>query len=89
MANKKGIRVKNEIIRLKNLGHGKKTVARILGVSKNTIRRYWGKEELVLGSPKNFTPNWAKELDWKFLERAISDGQSLSDFYIENLFGKA
>jgi len=40
-ATRKGPRMIQEIQRLKSLGLGKKTVARALGISRNTVKQYW------------------------------------------------
>ena len=86
MANKKGIRMQLEIKRLKELGHGKKTIARILKVSVNTVRRYWenGLEE---NKKESYSAPWSEKVDWKLLDEAVSRGQSLFDWH-ENLSGR-
>lgn len=40
-ATRKGPRMIQEIQRLKSLGLGRKTVARALGISRNTVKQYW------------------------------------------------
>lgn len=41
---RKGVRMVQEIQRLKKLGLGKKAVARALRISRNTLKRYWDGE---------------------------------------------
>ena len=36
-----GMAIQDEIKRLKELGHNKKKVATILGVNRETVRKYW------------------------------------------------
>ena len=81
MARRKGLRMKNEIERLRELGHGKKTISRILKVSRNTVRRYLSEEvkpELPL--PLYVAP-WAAQVEWKQVEEAVALGQALADYW--------
>ncbi|MBI4224433.1 MAG: IS21 family transposase [Deltaproteobacteria bacterium] len=85
MARRKGLRMRKEIERLRALGHGKKTVARILRVSRNTVRQYWDNEvpaELVMAP---YVAPWADQVNWKAVEEAVAGGQSLADYWEEFL----
>ena len=82
MAKRKGLRMRREIERLRALGHGKKTISRILKVSRNTVRRYWVKSEPKQESvPLFYVAPWAEQVSWKAVEEAISLGHSLSDYW--------
>lgn len=82
MARQKGLRMRNEIERLRALGHGKKTISRILKVSRNTVRRYWEEDPNQAQSPPPFyVAPWADHVEWKGVEEAISRGQSLCDYW--------
>ena len=59
MARRKGLRMKQEIERLRGMGHGKKTISRILKVSRNTVRRYWEEEKPEMAPPFYVAP-WAE-----------------------------
>jgi len=83
MARRKGLRMKKEIERLRQLGHGKKTVSRILKVSRNTVRRYWEEETKAEAPPPIYAAPWAEAVEWKVVSEAISRGQSLSDYWEE------
>ena len=74
--------MRQEIERLRGLGHGKKTISRILKVSRNTVRRYWSEQAKRAESPPPFyVAPWSDGVDWKVVEEAISRGQSLSDYW--------
>lgn len=82
MARRKGIRMKQEIERLRGMGHGKKTISRILKVSRNTVRRYWDEStKQQEGPPPFYIAPWADAVEWKLVDEAISRGQSLSDYW--------
>ncbi len=60
--------IQEEILRLKGLGHSKKKVAELIGINRETVRKYW------LGPPEHIiekVPLWAKKLDWKYLKEEI------------------
>jgi transposase len=74
--------MKQEIERLRGLGHGKKTIARILKVSRNTVRRYWEEAaKAAEGPPVFYVAPWAESVDWKLVEDAVSIGQALADYW--------
>jgi hypothetical protein len=92
VARRKGPRMQKEIERLRALGHGKRTVSRILGISRNTVRRYWPEgaaaEERV-GPPPAYRAPWSEIVDWRAVEEAVSLGQALSDWWEERQAGDA
>ena len=90
---RKGPRMIQEIQRLKALGLGKKTVARSLGISKNTVRQYWVLGEAQpAGSPSPADPTaaivavakpkyeapWAGRVDWPAVKQAVDSGEALA-----------
>ena len=79
MARRKGLGMKREIERLRAQGHGKRTVSRILKVSRNTVRRYWEEEMKVGPPPAVYVAPWANQVEWKLVAEGISRGQSLAD----------
>ena len=82
MARRKGSRMKLEIERLRGLGHGKKTISRILKISRNTVRRYWDEEvKKQENASALYVAPWADALDWKIIEEAVSRGQTLLDYW--------
>ncbi|NQW45265.1 MAG: IS21 family transposase [Deltaproteobacteria bacterium] len=82
MARRKGLRMKLEIERLRGLGHGKKTISRILKISRNTVRRYWDEEvKKQENASVLYVAPWADALDWKIIEEAVSRGQTLLDYW--------
>lgn len=78
--------MQKEIERLRKLGHGKKTISRVLGISRNTVRRYWPDEKAdaapVQLAAKYHAP-WSEAFDWRSVEEATSRGQALADYWSE------
>src|SRR5208282_6414901 len=90
---RKGPRMIQEIQRLKALGLGRKTVARALGISKNTVKQYWELGEpqpptapgpadpkaAVLAAAKlKYEAPWAKSVDWEAVKQAVDAGEALA-----------
>jgi transposase len=68
MARKKIPKAKQEEIdRLKNLGHSKSEVARLLNTTRETGIRYWD-ESVPLESTN---PAWVNELDWEYIRKEL------------------
>jgi transposase len=64
MARKKlSMTVWQEIQRLKNLGHNKSEVARLLNLNRETVIKYWNENS----SAENNSPAWVTKLDWKYI----------------------
>jgi len=60
--------IQDEIKRLKNLGHSKSKVAELLGINRETVRKYWNQ------APKDAVveaPLWVQLLDWDYVSREI------------------
>ena len=58
--------IQQEILRLKELGHSQRKIAKILGISRNTVIRYFNGPPEV---PDPLIPLWAKELDWEQIHK--------------------
>ena len=82
-ATRKGPRMIREIQRLKSLGLGKQTVARALGISRNTVKQYWepagaaarGEPGEAAARPRYEAP-WAKSVDWEALKQSVDAGEA-------------
>lgn len=69
-----------EVLRLKNLGHSKSKVAYLLGIDRETVRRYWyGPPPEPSPSP----PKWIQEIDWNYLQEEIKKNISKKILYEE------
>jgi len=77
-----------EIQRLKSMGLGKR-VSRTLGISRNTLRKYWdpGVEEEGPREPITYQAPWSKRVNWKEVEKAVGRKQSLAHYWEELLEG--
>ena len=72
MANKRiSTMIQQEVHRLKELGHSQRQCSKILGVSRNSIRKYWDAppDDLV-----NSYPPWAQALDWGGIKDEVELG---------------
>lgn len=91
---RKGQRMLGEIQRLKAMGFGKKAVARTLGISRNTLKKYWeSPEERTAmdntgGSPAVYRAAWSDNVDWKVVGEAVGRGQALSHYWERFLEGR-
>jgi len=60
--------IQDEILRLKKLGHSQRRAAKLLGVDRATVSRYWH------GKVDDFTPKappWALEIDWNYVRNEL------------------
>ena len=84
---RKGQRMLGEIQRLKAMGWRKKAVARTLGISRNTLKKYWEPSEAGIppestgGPPEPYRAPWSDAVDWKAVDEAIKRGQALSHYW--------
>jgi transposase len=88
MANRrKGLKMINEIMRLKEKGLGKEKIAKALGISKNTVKKYLrqGREENSQKIKTESSRSWSKYIDWPEVESAVNRGVALSVWWEENL----
>jgi transposase len=68
MANKKLTMTKQkEIQRLKNLGHNKTEVSRLLNINRETVIKYW--DEIHPLIPQ--APSWVEQLDWDYIQKEL------------------
>lgn len=83
-----------EIQRMKAMGLGKKTVARALSISKNTVKLYWDipidsdgddsnsdrKKPLKITqlNPAAYEAPWSKQVDWVAVKKSVDSGEALS-----------
>jgi hypothetical protein len=77
-----------EIQRLKSMGFGKKAVARMLAVSRNTIKKYWEAETVVVGeagpeaaSVVFYQAPWSDRIVWDDVRKAVDRGQALAHYW--------
>jgi len=63
-----GMLIQGEIKRLKELGHSKNKVSKILGINRETVRKYWHDPPDEL--PQDI-PLWVKDLDWGYINKEI------------------
>jgi len=59
----------NEIQRLKNLGHNKSEVARLLNLTRETVIKYWDEA----AASELSAPHWAEQLDWKYIRTELNN----------------
>lgn len=74
--------IREEIIRLKNLGHNKTKVSNILGVNRETVRKYWNQ---VSDVNINEIPEWVKNLDWDYINKEINTRRTPKKILFEEL----
>jgi transposase len=81
MANKrKSMLYIEEIQRLKGLEHSQRRVAKILGIHRDTVKKYWN------SNPKDLDeddPSWAGHIDWDYINKEISRKTSRKILYEE------
>jgi len=77
-----------EIQRLKSMGFGKKAVARMLAVSRNTIKKYWeaetvadGKEGPEAASVVFYQAPWSGRIVWDNVRKAVDRRQALAHYW--------
>ena len=83
MANKRiSTMIQEEIRRLRALGNSQRKCAIILGVSRNTIRKYWEASPAI--EDEDYPP-WAKGLDWEDIKKEVETGVPRKILYKELL----
>ena len=63
-----GVEIQKEIERLKSLGFSQRKVAKILGINKDTVNKYWNG---LLGDKRRIPPEWAQKIDWSFIQKEL------------------
>jgi len=74
--------IQEEIRRLRALGNSQRKCAIILGVSRNTIRKYWEASPAI--EDEDYPP-WAKGLDWEDIKKEVETGVPRKILYKELL----
>jgi orotate phosphoribosyltransferase-like protein len=80
----KGVRMKKEILRMHSKGLGKKTIARALKISVNTVKKYLKEavaEEIPGSTPASeagYSAPWAPKVDWKAVKSEADKGTAIS-----------
>ena len=62
----------SEILRLKELGHSKSEVTRLLGIDRATVRRYWNGPALGVEVNRD-PPSWVDQIDWVYIRKELED----------------
>ena len=74
MTNKrKSMVITEEIRRLKDLGHSQRLVSKILGIHRDTVKKYW---DVSPDSLPSTDPPWVKNLDWGYLSQEVKNKTS-------------
>lgn len=72
--------IQEEVHRLKSLGHSQRKCAIILGVSRNTIRKYW---ESTPELKNQDYPGWARNIYWEDIKKEVATGVPRKILYQE------
>ena len=74
--------IQKEVLRLKGLGHSQRQIAKILGISRNTVGRYIDGPPPL---PDLTPPKWSQEIDWGQLSKDIQKGKVPKKIIYEEL----
>ena len=80
--------MKKEILRLHGKGIGKKTIARVLKVSKNTVKKYVDEADMgvdVAKAEKKYAAPWSPKVEWKTVKDETDRGTPISEFWEEHI----
>ena len=73
-----------EIQRLKKLGHSKNKTAAILGVNRESVRKYWNEVDPAIAViPIEDSLAWANHIDWPVVEKELEAGIKKTILYNE------
>mgnify|MGYP001558389211 FL=1 len=61
--------VQQEIHRLKSLGHSQRRVAKILGIYRGSVAKYW---DTTILCQEPSPPSWVLKVDWKYVQAELS-----------------
>lgn len=61
----------DEILRLKGLGRSQRFTSKHLGLSRNTVKKYWNGDVKATNPDE---PNWVQKVDWLHLEKEVNKG---------------
>lgn len=84
---KLGVKMINEVKKYKDRGLNNSEVARVLGVSRNTVKKYLKKltEESPEESSKPFSAPWATQINWKHVLNEKSLGTQLAHYWEQHV----
>ena len=74
--------LQKEIQFLKPLFNSKRKVAKHLGITRDTVTKYWD-EVIPVSTPGLLPPNWTHKIDWEYVQLEISRGISAKTLYKE------
>ena len=78
--------MRQEITRLKNAGLGNKTIATVLHISKNTVKKYIEENDQEdKPKDKSYSPVWASFVDWNMVSHELEKGMALSAWWEEHI----
>lgn len=74
---------RKEVLRLKSEGRTRREIARILGIDRGTVSRYYDGED-PLDEDITDIPIWVKKLDWPAVNEQLNDGIHKKILFEEN-----
>lgn len=90
-ANKRGVakgpRMIKEILRLRSQGLSERKIAKALGCSRNTVKKYLSQEldgQTETGS--GYQAPWSDEVDWPQVQEAVNRGRTLQEIWEGQVF---
>jgi hypothetical protein len=83
----KGIRMISEIVRLKGMGLGVEKIAKALGISKNTVKKYIKAQDGVMPDKKSSTYQapWSHLIDWIDVKVATDRGECVHGYWEDKI----
>jgi len=81
----KGPRMIHEIRRLTELGLSQRKIAKALGVSRNTVKKYLEAEVTPVRQKAIYSAPWSGNIDWSKIKTETELGVSLYHYWEENL----
>jgi len=84
---KLGVKMINEVKKYKDRGLNISEIARVLGVSRNTVKKYLKKlvDEPHEPSVKPFSAPWASQINWQHVVNEKSLGTQLAHYWEQNV----
>lgn len=81
----KGIRMTNKIKTLRKQGLNITQIAKVLDISRNTVRKYLADNEGVAQLAPVFSAPWAGNINWQDVRKKTNDGTKLAHYFEENV----